>query len=193
MPIYRLQVAWTADTAFPRDKLVITPHFNDVGITTDPDSLCEDLATALNTWDTTPTELTVKAYDVAAAPPSFPVGSAVRNVGVVGLTDWPREVAVCLSYYSGQNVPRKRGRLFIPVGVCGSANAVRPSTTLMTKVAGLAPIFADLGGTDVDWVVYSRTTSQAHPVSNWWVDDEWDTVRSRGMRPTTRQVGTLSE
>jgi len=30
-------------------------------------------------------------------------------------------------------------------------------------------------------------------VSNWWVDDEWDTVRSRGLRPDIRVTGTVSE
>jgi hypothetical protein len=193
MPIFRLQVAWQIDSAFPRDAMVITPHFNDVGITTDADSLCEDLATALEAWDTTPTQVTVKAYDAQGTPPVFPTGSAIRNEGVIASSNWPREVAVCLSYYSEQNVPRKRGRLYIPIGVMGSANTLRPEGAVRTKVGELAAIFADLGGPDVDWCVYSRMDDTARSVSHWWVDDEWDTVRSRGMRATTRTLGTVSE
>lgn len=193
MPIFRLQCAWQLDTGFPRDQIVITPHFNDVGAFTDADSLCEDLADALQTWDTTAGQITVKAYDAQGTPPVFPTGSAVRNVGVFTASDLPREIACCLSFYSGQNVPRKRGRLYIPACVISAAMANRPNLTTRTKVGALATIFADLGGVDVDWCVYSRTTDEAHSVSNWWVDDEWDTVRSRGLTATTRLTGTVSE
>jgi hypothetical protein len=40
-------------------------------------------------------------------------------------------------------------------------------------------------------VVYSRREKVARPVTNYWVDDEWDTVRSRGLRSSTRVTGTL--
>ena len=31
-----------------------------------------------------------------------------------------------------------------------------------------------------------------YTVTNWYVDDEWDVVRSRGLRATTRTAGTTS-
>jgi hypothetical protein len=196
MAIYRLQVAWQMDTAFPRDALVVTPHFNNTGgllTDSDTDALCEDLATALDAWDNVTTQLTVKAYDAQGTPPVFPVGSAIRNPGVTAVSQVPREVAVCLSYYSGQNVPRKRGRLYIPAVIMQPATGVRPASTIRDKVGQLATIFADLGGVDIDWSVYSRVDDTARAVSNWWVDDEWDTIRSRGLRSTTRTLGTVSE
>lgn len=195
MPVWRLQVSWGADTAFPRDRMVITPHFNDAGALTDPDGLCEDLADALATWGGSPTrEILVRAYDAQGTPPVFPQGEAIRNTDSFPPGSAPREIAVCLSFYSERNLPRQRGRLYIPVNVMGqSVSNIRPSTAAQTKVADLVPIFTGLGGPDVDWCVYSRVDDEARPVTNWFVDDEWDVQRSRGLRSSNRQTGTTSE
>jgi hypothetical protein len=196
MAVYRLQCAWQIDTAFPRDALVITPHFNNTGgilTDSDTDALCEDLATALVAWDNKNTQLTVKAYDAQGTPPVAPVGMAVRNSGVIANSFTPREVALCLSFYSEQNVPRKRGRVFVPASVFAASLNVRADITARTKVGELATIFADLGGADIDWSVYSRVDDTARKVTNWWVDDEWDTIRSRGLRASERLSGTTTE
>jgi hypothetical protein len=42
-----------------------------------------------------------------------------------------------------------------------------------------------------NWVVWSRKLKQANGVNHYWVDDEWDTVRSRGMRSTKRVEFTI--
>lgn len=192
--ILRLQASFGADTAFPRDRAVITPHFQTAAVLTDADELCTDLATALRTWCGTTREVTVKAYDAQGTAPVFPIGSHTVDVGETPVSIVPREVACCLSFYSGQNVPRKRGRLYMPLFVLAAASAgLRPSSGQRTKIGDVATILADLGGVDVDWVVYSRANDSALPVSNWWVDDEWDTIRSRGLRATTRLQGTVSE
>jgi len=193
MPVWRLQTEWLKDTAFPRDRLVITPHFNDAGATTDPQQLCDDLAAALRTWHTAATELRVTAYDAQGTPPVFPQGEAVLNAGVVGDTSMPREVALCLSFYGTRNLPRQRGRLFIPAGLFTNAPAVRPSAANQQKVADLVPLLTNLGGVDVDWCVYSRVSNTFPSVTNWWVDNEWDTIRSRGLRGETRLTGTTTE
>ena len=198
MPIWKLQTAFTMDSALPRDVLVITPHFNDAGVGTDPQGLCDDLAAALSAWWTVTGQITVTAYDAQGTPPVYPQGSATVNPGGAPPSAVPREIAVCLSFYSVRNIPRQRGRLYIPFCVPNSAGVggtggVRPNASLQAKVGALAPIFADLGGVDVDWSVYSRTDDVARPVTNWWVDDEWDTVRSRGLRSTDRIVGTVDE
>ena len=193
MPIWRLQTEWLKDTAFPRDRFVITPHFNDAGALTDPQSLCEDWADALATWHVTASELRVTAYDAQGTPPVFPQGEAVRFAGVVGTTGIPREIALCLSFYGTRNLPRQRGRLFIPAGLFTNAPAVRPTAPNQQKVADIVPLATNLGGADVDWCVFSRATQTAHSVTNWWVDDEWDTIRSRGLRGETRLTGSTSE
>lgn len=195
MPIYRLQCSFACDTLLPRDRMVITPHFDVASPLPDLDALCEDLATALDTWDTAAHEITVKAYDAQGTPPVYPVGDAIRNVGASPATFGPRELACCLSFYAERNIPRQRGRLYIPAAMATptSMGEIRPNSALMQKVADLAPIFGSLGGNDVDWCVFSRLNNTMRSVSHWWVDDEWDVMRSRGLRGSTRLTGTVSE
>ena len=133
-------------------------------------------------------------YVATGAPPHYPVGEAEVNKGQQAAASCPREVAMCLSYFSERNVPRRRGRVYVPIAALGMpASSVRPPGTTLTKIGELATVFEELGGVDVDWVVWSRTDQVARPVTDWYVDDEWDTVRSRGLRPTTRVTGTTSE
>jgi hypothetical protein len=110
----------------------------------------------------------------------------------------PREVALCLSFRGAENVPRQRGRIF-----CGPVNAQteRPADAIRTICLSLATGLANIGGTNVDWCVFSRASvgptgglaDAFHPVKQAWVDDEWDTQRSRGLRATTRSTLTLDE
>lgn len=197
MPIWRLQTEISMDSTLPRDVLTMTPHFNDQGAGTDPQGLCDDLAAAIATWmDSRVAQITVTAYDAQGTVPVFPQGRAQVNPGAAPASDYPREVAVCLSFYSERNRPRFRGRLYVPFVALSPLSqnmGARPPVGVRNRVALLAPIFQDLGGVDVDWCVYSRVDDEARPVTNWWVDDEWDTVRSRGLRPTTRTAGTTSE
>lgn len=193
MPIWKLQCSFWQDSVFARDAMIITPHFNDGGVGSDPGGLCTDLAAALDTWTPNPQQITVKAYDAEGTAPVEPAGEATLNVGSSPASVCPREVSLCLSFFAESNVPRKRGRLYIPVPVLSITPGVRPTSGHRDSVGALAAIFSDLGGVDVDWCVWSRADQVARPVTNWWVDDEWDTIRSRGLRATTRTVGTTSE
>lgn len=174
---------------------MITPHFNDSGATTDPDGLCNDLANALSAFFTGAREINVKAYDAQGTVPVFPQGDATVNAGLAPASTAPRELAVCLSFFSERNLPRQRGRLYIPYQLLGGGapSTARPTLAIRDSVALLVPIFTDLGGADVDWCVYSRRDDTARPVTNWFVDDEWDVIRSRGLRPSDRSAGTTSE
>lgn len=197
MPVWRLQCSFGADTPFPADQVVMTPHFNDTLPGSDPAGLCDDLAEGLNTWIsafTTPRQIIVKAYDAQGTPPVFPAAEARVNEGQFPASVFNREVALCLSFYAGVNRPRHRGRLYVPAFLVGiAAGSPRPDSGSRTRVAGLVPVLTGLGGTDVDWVVYSRRDDQPRSVSNWWVDDAWDVQRRRGLLPTTRTEGTVSE
>lgn len=197
MPIWRLQSEFAADSTLPRDYLTITPHFNDQGVGSDPQGLCDDLAAALDGFAGTGNrEIRVTAYDAQGTKPVYPEARAVINTGSAPASGSMRELAICLSFYSVRNVPRQRGRLYIPHVVCAAVSstvAVRPSDPQRTNVGSLAQVFSDLGGVDVDWCVWSRTNAIAYPITNWWVDDEWDVIRSRGLRSTTRTQGTVSD
>lgn len=190
--IVKLQCAFAADSTFPRDRFIITPHFNITSPGGDPQALCDDLAPALAAWCNGTREVKVTAYDSQGTKPVYPSGEAIVNLGQAPASTVPRELAVCLSYFATRNIPRHRGRLYIPLALTSQGGQLRPSATLRDIVASLVPIFENLGGIDVDWCLWSPTDAAAYKVTNWWVDDEWDTVRSRGLRPTTRTQGTTS-
>jgi hypothetical protein len=196
MPVWKLQTQFNMDSALPRDTFIITPHVNQQ-LTSDPQALCDDLADALSAWVSVPMEIKVTAYDAEGSQPVYPAGEAINNPGQHPASNCPREIAVCLSFFTDRNTPRHRGRLYIPFPVLqatlGVNPGVRPDTNLRNKVGALGTIFADLGGADDDWCVYSRADGVARSVSQWWVDDEWDTMRSRGLRATTRTTGIVNE
>jgi hypothetical protein len=193
MPVWKMQCAFGADSGAARDRLVITPHFNDSGVGSDPQALCNDLCAALAGYASAGREVTVKAYDAQGTAPVYPQGEAQANVGSYPSGVHPREIACCLSFFSVRNIKRQRGRLYVPHAITNESLSIRPNSGYRAKIMSLGPIFEQLGGADVDWVVYSRLDNVARPVTHYWVDDEWDTIRSRGMRGTTRDIATTSE
>lgn len=194
MPLYKFQVAGQMDSILARDSLVNTLYFDDRGIGSDPQNLCDDLRDIFDTgWYANPTQLVVTAYEVGPAP-QYPKARSEVNMGLSPASSCSREVAICLSYYGTRNLPRQRGRIYLPLCASSYADSTpRPPAARMAQVLALASAFSDLGGADVDWVVHSPTTNSEHTVTNAWVDDEWDTVRSRGLRGTTRLLLPVDE
>ncbi len=195
MAVYRMQCAWQVGSAFPRDRMIINPVFEDHGLGSDPDGLTADLANFLAGWAAWTNELTVTCYRTEGDGPHYPEAQRTENVGNIPESLQPRELALCLSYYSEVNRPRFRGRIYLPLGALftGSALGARPDNSLQTKLAGLASAFGGLGGVDVDWSVWSDRDQEARPVSHWWVDDEWDVQRRRGLRATGRLEADIGE
>jgi hypothetical protein len=107
----------------------------------------------------------------------------------------PGEVALCLSYFSTYNAKRFRGRNYIPYSWIwaaeGSNQTViqqRPSAAEMQHAMDLwnlvyKPVDHN---TNWDWVLKSRVDKAFKPITDVWVDNEWDTIRSRGLRGDTR-------
>lgn len=199
MPRYRALVMGRNTTADDEDVVSNTLYFDDHGIGTDAQNLAGDLAdiyAANGVFMKGCDEVEVRFYDMGEPVPREIQGQATRakTLAISG----PREVALCLSFYSQRNVPRNRGRIYLGPSTNGTE---RPSDAVMTAAITLAHSFADLGGTDVDWCVFSPTTLTAggtlndafKPVSHVWVDDEWDTQRSRGLRATKRFDEALDE
>jgi hypothetical protein len=200
MAVCRMQCAFGADTGLPRDRFVITPHFRtSFGADTgdDVDALAEDLATGLLNFvgNGTGREIVARAYSAQDPPPNLPLAVAIRNPNGFVASTLPRELALCLSFYSEFNLPRRRGRLYVPVPLLstGTTAGVRPSGTMIEKMQTLVPLFTGLGGADVDWCVYSRADDEARPVTNVWIDDEWDAQRRRGLASTARWQTTTDE
>lgn len=201
MPPIKMQVAFGADTALPRDRFVITPTFNATGAFTGTDvqALCDDLADGLVAWisagGTAAREVDVTGYHLEGPPPHDPLGHAVRNAGTFPASGTPRELALCLSFYSQRNAPRTRGRLYLPVPVIlsGGVSGARPGLTITQQAAALVPLLTGLGGADIDWSIWSRTDQTPRAVTHWFIDDEWDVQRRRGLRSSYRTTGTTSE
>jgi len=189
MSVYRVTMQFPMDSALPRDIVTINPHF----FGDNADALVNALKANLLAWPGTATaSFTLKAYDAAALPPSYPLATA-EQVGVMPANDRPREIALCLSYYTGFNRPRYRGRLYLPTrwitGNCG----LRPSATQRDEAITFAKqVLSSNLPASHNWVLWSSTLRKSQGgVSNVWVDDEWDTIRSRGLRSTARTVATI--
>lgn len=181
------------DTTAPTDVAQINPHFKTTG-PTNAQSLADDLVAALDTYVPVTTEIRVTMYDAEGPPPHYPLGEAVRDAGVAVSVTVNRDVALALSYWAGTNRPRRRGRLYMPVPLLSiSPSSANANTAALTKVAAFVPILTGLGGVNVDWVVWSRVDKQAHSVTNWSVNNAWDTQRRRGGAATTAQTGATGE
>jgi hypothetical protein len=183
------------DGTDPGDAMLITPHFSTVNPAIDAENLVDDLLAAWQGWlpsQYRTTQIGVKLYD--AQKPNYPVAEKLVNPDVSVASAVNRDVAVCLSFYAQHNRPRLRGRLYIPVAVTGAAvTGPHVSATIQTKVGELVPIFTGLGGIDIDWCVFSRKDNVGRSVTDWWIDNSWDTQRRRGIKATGRVKGTTSE
>jgi hypothetical protein len=201
-----MQVAIAADSLLPRDASVNTLYFShSAGLAVgaaDYQTLALDLANVYKTtWLNGQTEfqVQVKAYEAnalltAGGETGPPEAIATVNTGQSGGAGTPREVAICLSYYAGENQPGKRGRIYLPAytNLMGGTTG-RPSTAQMERARDMALGFSNLGGANVDWSLYSPKALTAVPITNAWVDNEWDTQRSRGLRATNRITAIIDE
>lgn len=188
MAVYRVQMGFAYDSALPRDVMTINPHF----FGDNPQALADALKSNLLAY--TPvgpsTTFSVKVYDAQKAPPSFPLAQATNGTSFTsGAT--PREICLCLSYYSTWNRPRYRGRMYLPAMWMGGSIGIRPTTTQRANALAFKTVLTTGLPASHNWVVWSAMNQQSNGVTNIWCDDEWDTIRSRGMKGTTRTLGTV--
>lgn len=190
MAIYRAQIGFVMDSVLPRDIILITPHYTG----SDPQALADGLSTNLqaNVNVGAAQKFTVNVYNAQGPPPHHPLGTATHGA-TTGSTAGPREVALCLSYYATKNQPRLRGRLYLPNGLISGASTIvaRPTTAQRSAAMSFGPTLFKTLPAGVAPVVYSKKNDSSAPITDYWVDDEWDIVRSRGNRATTRSTGTV--
>lgn len=198
MGLMRAIVSVAADSVLARDRCVNTLYFDVTNVSllvgTDADALASDLATIYhNLMNPTATrEIDVRLYNMDDPKPRPIAGRFTKNVGAAPAGNIPREVAVCLSFYADRNLPKRRGRIFLPAFAIGDPFGLRPAATTRTKLLDLADSFSGLGGVNVDWCMHSVKDQAHHKISTAWVDDEWDVQRSRGLRATTRATRNVS-
>lgn len=194
MPLYRCQVALHKSTDVVRDHIVNTFYLRKNGAIGVGDNTLALDATAL--WDGVAVlagfdRITCRLYDMADAPPRRVVAQHTRTTATHTSEPGPREVALCLSYHGERNLPSLRGRMYMgpfPPGNLTTRPAAPTRAALITLGQGLS----SLGGVDVDHVVYSPKNKTESKVTRIWVDDEWDTQRSRGLRASTRSTADVS-
>lgn len=143
-------------------------------------------------------QLEVRIYSLEDATPR-PI-RAFKKAAITRPAAGAREVALCLSFKGEGTSPRAKGRIYAGPFE-SSALVARPSSTVRNALIAAATAFAGIGGPDIDWCVFSPTTYTAtqsygdafKPVQAAWVDDAWDTQRSRGLAPSARTNLALSE
>jgi hypothetical protein len=206
----RVQLNHVPASNLPRDVIVTTFYLDTdldlsvPGAGVDYQALADDAAEvfAVNTFHVEGyPKVEARVYDLAdpleGPTPQRPRGT--REPRAVGRFDHPQaqqaagphEVALCLSYFAERNIPRNRGRMFIGPWPA-QRMASRPGQAELETLQALAGGISGLGGIDVQWVQHSPTNATFKTVTNWFVDDEWDTQRSRGLRATRRLAGTVS-
>lgn len=201
MTLIRAQVWMVGDSTLPRDRAINVLHFNRrdaAGALAPVDwtALATDLGAIFQTnWTgaTPAREIGVRLYNLDDPEPRAPHAENIRNALAAPASSIPRELAVCLSFYSERNIPRNRGRIYLPFFARGLTSVgLRPGPSERSQGIAIANGLSGLGGVDVDWCVLSRVDNVMRKVSNAWVDDEWDIIRKRGLRATTRQSATVS-
>ena len=189
MATYRVQIGFQLDSALPKDLVTINPHYSGDNPQALADALKANLIAMGPIGATFP--FTIKVYDALKAPPSYPLYSVSNGTGFYP-TARPREVALCLSYYAQWNRPTFRGRLYIPGTFIQGTMDLRPSSTQMANCILWKNTLGKNLPSSHFWGVFSQKNQSIASVSHVWCDDEWDTVRSRGLKGTTRQLETLA-
>lgn len=146
----------------------------------------------------------IKSYNMADSLPRVPINDAVFGMSpsTAPADGMPAEVAVCLSFDSqqvGVAPARRRGRIFIgPLAstvttyVEATTASVRPATVfrqhLVDVAVRMAAAVAAADGGIWRWCVHSPTSGPltAFVIDRAWVDDAFDTQRSRGVAPTSK-------
>lgn len=138
----------------------------------------------------------VTTYDMSDPLPRIPVNTKTFTLTTGALT-LPPEVAICLSFQgikiSGQPQSRRRGRVYLgPLSDNAQDTGGRPTSTVIStsQAAATALAATPTPGVAGIWAIYSPTDAQTVPVDNGWIDNEFDTVRSRGRRAVTRNTWT---
>lgn len=217
MTILRAQVNIPRDNLLPEDDAVNVWHFLTVGAAS-PAAGATSISTQLGVFYAAvdslyasymSTPYRIKIYDLQNPEPRVPI-LEVTGTFTSGTGDGlPGEVAAVLSYrafgVSGENPARRRGRIYIgPLAIATQVFATRDMVLTSAARSTLANAASDLvvsGATaDARWVVFSPTQAGSPPwdeatleaassdVQNGWIDDAFDTMRSRGSKPTVRTV-----
>lgn len=111
--------------------------------------------------------------------------------------DMPVEVSLCISYANDSltaiSRAKRRGRIYISGFPETGNTSGRPTTALVELLADAYLAYVEdinaVGGLTAG--VWSRSLDLVVPIDRIWVDNEWDTMRSRGTKSTSRYTVTV--
>lgn len=153
-------------------------------------------------------DYTIKVYDLLDAVPRPPFATYTESISPGTGTPLPSEVAICLSYkgpsLAGAIPARNRGRIYLGPW---DASVVDSDTRDAIVDSGVRGAIATAAGTllgsttaSLNWSVFSPTIAGAPPwtgivlgaatafVEGGWVDNAFDTIRSRGAEASERST-----
>ena len=141
----------------------------------------------------------VKIYAATTATPNYPIDESSFNLTSAPVAlDLPAEVTLCVSFANDSAVvvprARRRGRIYIG-GHIETLNSVgRPTGPLTVALADAYENYVDAINSDTDFAasIWSRANASLYPIERVWVDNEWDTMRSRGGKSTARETRLIT-
>lgn len=214
--LLRFQVGFRSNTGVPRDVIqntwhcwseAVDPLDDAAGFFTDLEGFYHSVdgqySSRLNGV------ADVKVYDLTHIEPRAPILTTTLSITPAAGFALPNECAICLSFegppLSGQPAQRRRGRVYLgPWDAStvddGTGDAIVDSA-YTALISGAAQTLMEAGeGETWTWSVFSPTTAGAAPwtdvvlaiatsfVASGWVDNAFDTVRSRGADATLRST-----
>ena len=105
----------------------------------------------------------------------------------------PRQICLRVSMYSVRNLPRLRGGIYVPM-VGGSILGERPTASeLVNASQQVRNLYVAAQALTPSWLmgIYSKRNDSIQGVTNWWINDVFDTQRRRVPKETHRNIGTF--
>lgn len=133
------------------------------------------------------------AAPIGAGPMPREIGLCLSMSANAG--DWPEETADGVDAGAERDRPasRHRGRVYIgPLSQAAltAGTDSRPGNAVLQAILAMGEYLmsnpAPLVDNELVPVVYSRQSRVTHTVTGYWIDNEWDVQRRRGLRRTTR-------
>ncbi len=208
MANYYVQVTGPSTTGETADSQVNTFAFKSsggldsgsAGVYTDEiKSFYDELVTANALHGLAQNGWVVKYYNAVTTPGNYPLFTNGFNLATApGAVDLPLEVSLCVSYANDSETTvapaRRRGRIYVS-GWPESVNTTgRPTSAAYDSLLNAYVNYVEgvnvLSG--VDACIWSRANNALYEIERVWVDNEWDTMRSRGGKSTLRSTAMIS-
>jgi hypothetical protein len=141
----------------------------------------------------------VKYYLATTDTPNYPLFTNTFNLSFApGAVDLPLEVSLCISFANdtetGVSPKRRKGRIYVSGFKETGNTAGRPVSGVMTNMLTAFVTYVEAVNTlsGATACIWSRREDALFPIERVWIDNEWDTMRSRGGKSTARQTELIA-